>query len=140
MRTKSYNKEKKTTIQKIYSDIIPKDSYIEISYNVDITGLDPEDDDYLDALRILGEDFDGLDENNCKMTIDGRRSKFTKNFNKETRNGYHYVRIDLKEGAFLNTAKGMFSTCTSLVTANLSNLDSFCSKKAFCPLIPIAKE
>lgn len=71
-------------------------------------------------LRILGDKFDFLNENNCTMTINGKQVPFTKRL--EGQGSYHVI-VRLNSEIKLEDTSFMFALCTSLVNVDLSNFD-----------------
>lgn len=74
--------------------------------------------------KIFGDDYNGLDDNNCLMIIDGKQTSFTKEY-KFNSKGTHSVKIImkenlLKENHLITTMENMFFNCTSLSSIDFS--------------------
>lgn len=123
----SENKKKKSKhiineediTSKIKENIYRTSNKITAEYNLLKKGED-EDQKYL----IIGTEYNGLNQNNCTIKIDGNPISFSKYFSSDINLGKHTVEIFLNDGIFLEEISYMFSDCNSLIYVDLSQFNS----------------
>ncbi|MCQ2816623.1 MAG: BspA family leucine-rich repeat surface protein [archaeon] len=93
---------------------ISKSNSFKAHYNIENTEENPF------RRKLFGDEFNLLNDDNCIMFIDGVESKFVKELDESE----YDIEIKLKEGKFLTSMAFMFSNCGSLVSLDLSNLDT----------------
>lgn len=75
-------------------------------------------------VKILGDNFYGLNDCNCLMLIDGKKIPYRKDYN-FSRKGKHQVEIQLKEGYQITDMSFMFYDCSLMSNINLAGLRTY---------------
>lgn len=74
-------------------------------------------------MRILGEEFNALEKENCTMMIDGKKESFKKLFDIGTK-GEYKVKVIMKRGKIINSKDNMFQESTSLTYLDMPKFNT----------------